>query len=111
MPYLSRSYYEHWYHTASSLLLEGRKLRSGRADAGFVKRDDIVAVHVWDGTSEVRYLVLTERPPGTEALWDAQLAALVTRDAMVGARLERSHLDTHLMQFDLAKSSGSPAEL
>ena len=43
--YLSRSYYEHWYHTASSLLLKAglvsrAELRSGRAEAGFVKRDD-----------------------------------------------------------------------
>ena len=49
-----------------------------------VELADNVAIHVWDSTSEVRYLVLPERPPGTEALSEAQLAALVTRDAMVG---------------------------
>jgi nitrile hydratase len=37
---------------------------------------------VWDSVSEVRYLVLPERPPGD--LSEEQLAALVTRDAMVG---------------------------
>jgi nitrile hydratase len=41
-------------------------------------------VRVWDSTAEVRYLVLPERPPGTEALNEAQLAALVSRDAMIG---------------------------
>ena len=43
-----------------------------------------VEVRVWDSTAELRYLVLPERPPGTEKLTEDQLAALVTRDAMVG---------------------------
>ena len=43
-----------------------------------------VEVRVWDSTAELRYLVLPERPPGTEDLTEAQLAELVTRDAMVG---------------------------
>jgi nitrile hydratase len=41
-------------------------------------------VRVWDSTAELRYLVLPERPAGTEDLSEEQLAALVTRDAMVG---------------------------
>jgi nitrile hydratase len=41
-------------------------------------------VRVWDSTAELRYLVLPERPAGTENLGEEQLAALVTRDAMVG---------------------------
>jgi hypothetical protein len=41
-------------------------------------------VRVWDSTAEVRYLVLPERPPGTEAITEDQLAALVTRDSMIG---------------------------
>jgi len=45
---------------------------------------DAVEVRVWDSTSEVRYLVLPERPAGTEGLSEAELAALVTRDAMIG---------------------------
>ena len=43
-----------------------------------------VEVRVWDSTAELRYLVLPERPAGTEHLNEEQLAALVTRDAMVG---------------------------
>jgi nitrile hydratase len=43
-----------------------------------------VEVRVWDSTAEVRYLVLPQRPVGTEKLGEADLAALVTRDAMVG---------------------------
>jgi nitrile hydratase len=41
-------------------------------------------VHVWDSTAELRYLVLPERPAGTEKLSEDELAALVTRDSMVG---------------------------
>jgi nitrile hydratase len=43
-----------------------------------------VEVHVWDSTAELRYIVLPERPAGTENMTEDQLAALVTRDAMVG---------------------------
>ena len=43
-----------------------------------------VQVQVWDSTADVRYLVLPERPSGTEGLSEVDLAALVTRDAMVG---------------------------
>jgi len=43
-----------------------------------------VEVRVWDSTSEVRYLVLPERPPGTEKMSEDELASLVTRDAMIG---------------------------
>ena len=45
---------------------------------------DEVEVRVWDSTAEIRYLVLPERPAHTEQLSEEQLAALVTRDAMVG---------------------------
>jgi nitrile hydratase subunit alpha len=43
-----------------------------------------VEVRVWDSTAEQRYMVLPERPAGTEALSEEALAALVTRDAMIG---------------------------
>ena len=45
---------------------------------------DDVEVRVWDSTAEVRYLVLPERPAGTESLSEDALAALVTRDSMIG---------------------------
>jgi nitrile hydratase len=41
-------------------------------------------VRVWDSTAETRYMVLPQRPPGTEGLSEAQLAALVSRDSMIG---------------------------
>jgi len=43
-----------------------------------------VELRVWDSTAELRYLVLPERPPGSEKMSEEQLATLVTRDAMVG---------------------------
>jgi len=55
-----------------------------------------VEVRVWDSTAEVRYLVLPERAAGTEKLGEAELAALVTRDAMVGvSRVGPSHEGAH----------------
>ena len=45
-------------------------------------------IRVWDSSAEVRYLVLPERPSGTEDMTEAELAGLVTRDSMIGvARL------------------------
>jgi nitrile hydratase len=44
-------------------------------------------VRVWDSTAELRYLVIPERPDGSEGLSQADLAALVTRDSMIGAGL------------------------
>jgi nitrile hydratase len=58
--------------------------------------DEDVEVRVWDSTSEVRYLVLPERPPGTQGMSEEQLAALVTRDAMIGAAKVPSPTGKHL---------------
>ena len=46
--------------------------------------DDDVEVRVWDSSAEIRYLVLPQRPAGTEHLSEAELAELVERDAMIG---------------------------
>ena len=43
-----------------------------------------VEVRVWDSTAASRYFVLPKRPPRTDALGEPELAALVTRDAMIG---------------------------
>jgi nitrile hydratase len=48
-----------------------------------------VEVRVWDSTSEVRYLVLPERPEGTEGWSEAELAGIVTRDSMIGVATVR----------------------
>jgi len=46
--------------------------------------DEEVEVRVWDSTAELRYIVLPERPAGTDDFSEERLAALVTRDAMIG---------------------------
>jgi len=49
-----------------------------------VELPDEVEVRVWDSTAELRYLVLPERPAGTESMTEDELAELVTRDSMIG---------------------------
>jgi nitrile hydratase len=48
-----------------------------------------IEIRVWDSTAEVRYLVIPQRPRGTDGLTEAQLADLVTRDSMIGTGLPR----------------------
>src|SRR5258707_5888776 len=56
-----------------------------------------IEVRVWDSTAEQRYLVLPERPAGTEHLGEDALAALVTRDAMIGvARIVPQQREAHV---------------
>jgi len=51
---------------------------------------DEIEVRVWDSTAEIRYLVLPQRPPGTDGMSEADLAALVTRDSMIGVGVVRA---------------------
>ncbi|MYD51971.1 MAG: nitrile hydratase subunit alpha [Dehalococcoidia bacterium] len=46
--------------------------------------DDSIEVRVWDSLSELRYMVLPERPEGTDHMTEEELAALISRDAMIG---------------------------
>lgn len=55
-----------------------------------VKLAPEVEVRVWDSTSEVRYMVLPQRPEGTEGMNEEELADLVTRDSMIGVGLPLS---------------------
>ena len=77
-----------WYKSfayRSRMVLEPRAVLR---EFGLDLPDD-VEVRVWDSTSEVRYLVLPERPLGAEGLGEAELAARVTREAMVGVAKAR----------------------
>jgi nitrile hydratase len=58
------------------------------ADFG-VTLPDTTAIRVWDSTAEIRYLVIPQRPAGTDHLSEEQLASLVTRDSMIGTGLAR----------------------
>jgi nitrile hydratase len=55
-----------------------------------VKLPDETEIRVWDSTAEVRYLVVPMRPAGTEGFSEEKLAALVTRDSMIGTGLPKS---------------------
>jgi nitrile hydratase subunit alpha len=55
-----------------------------------VELPEEVEVRVWDSTAELRYLVLPRRPEGTEGMSEEELAALVTRDAMIGTSVVRA---------------------
>ncbi|MEO5697899.1 MAG: nitrile hydratase subunit alpha, partial [Burkholderiaceae bacterium] len=48
------------------------------------------SIRVWDSTAEVRYLVIPQRPPGTDGLSETELADLVSRDSMIGTGLARA---------------------
>jgi nitrile hydratase len=76
-----------WYKSSAYRSRAVIDPRGVLAEFGTTLPDD-VAVKVWDSTAEIRYLVIPERPAGTEGLDEAALAALVTRDGMIGtARL------------------------
>jgi nitrile hydratase subunit alpha len=75
-----------WYKSAPYRSRAVRDPRGVLAEFG-VTLPEGTAVRVWDSTAEVRYLVLPMRPEGTEGLGEDDLAALVTRDAMIGTGL------------------------
>jgi nitrile hydratase len=72
-----------WYKSAAYRARSVIEPRAVLSEFGLDVAED-VEVRVWDSTAEVRYLVLPERPPGTEAMTEDQLATLVTRDSMIG---------------------------
>jgi nitrile hydratase len=72
-----------WYKSAAYRSRSVIDPRGVLREFGLDLADD-VEVRVWDSTADLRYLVLPERPAGTEGLSEAELAALVTRDAMTG---------------------------
>jgi nitrile hydratase len=72
-----------WYKSAAYRSRSVIDPRGVLREFGVELADD-VEVRVWDSTAEMRYLVLPERPAGTENMSEAELTALVTRGAMVG---------------------------
>jgi nitrile hydratase len=75
-----------WYKAAPYRSRAVMDPRSVLADFGVQVSDD-KEMRVWDSTAEVRYLVLPQRPAGTDHHSEVQLAALVTRDSMIGTGL------------------------
>jgi nitrile hydratase len=75
-----------WYKSAPYRARAVKDPRGVLADFGVVL-PAAVRIRVWDSTAEVRYLVLPRRPAGSEHLGERELAALVTRDSMIGTGL------------------------
>jgi nitrile hydratase len=77
-----------WYKSPEYRSRVVREPRKVIAEFG-LELDLGIEVRVWDSSAEIRYVVLPERPEGTEEMDEEALAALVTRDAMIGvARVE-----------------------
>ena len=74
-----------WYRSAEYRARAVREPRKVLAEFGVTLEDD-VAVRVWDSTAEIRYLVVPQRPSGTEGWDEAALAAIVTRNSMIGTQ-------------------------
>ncbi|WP_042672800.1 nitrile hydratase subunit alpha [Variovorax sp. CF313] len=75
-----------WYKSAPYRSRAVKDPRGVLADFG-VTLPETTRIRVWDSTAEVRYLVIPQRPTGTEGLSEEELAALVSRDSMIGTRL------------------------
>jgi nitrile hydratase subunit alpha len=75
-----------WYKSAPYRSRAVRDPRGVLADFG-IALPETTAIRVWDSTAEVRYLVIPQRPRGSEGLMEDELAALVTRDSMIGTGL------------------------
>jgi nitrile hydratase len=72
-----------WYRSAAYRSRAVKEPRKVLEEFG-VMLGDTVRIRVWDSTAELRYLVIPERPEGTEGWDEDALAALVTRDSMIG---------------------------
>lgn len=72
-----------WYKAPAYRARAVREPRALLAEMGTSLPED-VEIQVWDSSAEVRYLVLPERPSGTDGVTEDELAALVTRDSMIG---------------------------
>jgi nitrile hydratase len=78
-----------WYKSAPYRSRAVRDPRGVLAEFGVVLPGE-VQIRVWDSTAELRYLVIPQRPAGTDGLDEPALAALVTRDSMIGTGLALS---------------------
>jgi len=78
-----------WYKASPYRAKAVRDPRGVLQDFG-VTLPEAVEIRVWDSTAELRYLVLPQRPEGTEGLSEEALADLVTRDSMIGTGLAKA---------------------
>ena len=79
-----------WYKASSYRARAVSEPRAVLKEFG-TELDQEVEVRVWDSTAEIRYLVLPMQPAGTETLNEEELAALITRDSMIGVTEVTTH--------------------
>ena len=83
-----------WYKSPpyrSRVVIEPRKVLQ---EFG-LRLDEATEIKVWDSSAEIRYMVLPERPAGTEGMTEEELVKLVTRDSMIGvakAKMSAAHV-------------------
>jgi nitrile hydratase len=82
-----------WYKSDAYRSRAVREPRAVLAEFGVSLPAD-TRIRVWDSTAEIRYLVLPMRPDGTDGMSETELAALVTRDSMIGTGLITTGLIT-----------------
>lgn len=75
-----------WYKSDAYRSRVVREPRKVLAEFG-LELPEGTSVRVWDSTAEIRYLVVPERPEGTDGMSEEELVALVTRDSMIGTGL------------------------
>jgi nitrile hydratase len=99
-----------WYKSPAYRSRVGGNPRGVLREFG-LELGESVEILVWNSSAETRYLVLPERPPGTEQMDEEELAALVTRDAMIGvARVELDKRATSVLsQRHVADMEGAAA--
>ena len=85
-----------WYKSAPYRARAVKDPRGVLADFG-VRLPDTTEIRVFDSTAEVRYLVIPQRPEGTEGMSEDELAQLISRDSMIGVAVVE------------APAAGSPA--
>ncbi len=76
-----------WYRSTAYRARAVREPRAVLSEFGVTIPAD-VKIRVWDSTAELRYLVIPQRPKGTESWSAEQLASLITRDSMIGTQRE-----------------------
>jgi nitrile hydratase len=83
-----------WYKSSAYRSRMVAQPRAVLAEMGLELPPEIL-VRVWDSSAEARYLVVPERPAGTDGLGERELARLVTRDSMIGVGRPLAPEDVH----------------
>ncbi|MEF8778575.1 MAG: nitrile hydratase subunit alpha, partial [Natronomonas sp.] len=73
-----------WYKSPAYRSRIVKRPRRTLRDEFDLDLEETVEIEVWDSSSEIRYMVLPQRPPGTEGMSESELKELVTRDSMIG---------------------------